>query len=75
MPRVLQTDGYITLEEQDDGRLLLIVTCGTVAEYDLRLELTPEEVARYRAAGSSFITEFGGQVMYSPKDYAWRHVS
>lgn len=57
-----------------DGRYYLCVPCGTVAVYDLTVELTPEEFAAYERDGVSVVRALADQIRFRPNAYQDRKV-
>ncbi len=71
---VLAQDPWsFTLEDHGD-RLLLVVVCGTVAVYDVVLELNDEELAAWSAEGVAALRALAARVQANPKAYAERSV-
>ena len=59
---------------EKDGRYYLCVPCGTVAVYDVTVELTPNEFTAYEAGGEEAIRSLADQIRFSPSSYQQRHV-
>ncbi len=53
-------------------RYTLTVTCGTVGQYDVVFDLTPDEIAAYRAQGPAFTLALARRAMAEPKAFAAR---
>jgi hypothetical protein len=60
---------------EDDGKYYLSVSCGTVAVFDINVQLTPEEINLYNEVGENFIDKLVGEIQYAPKEYSNRHLS
>lgn len=65
-------EGHVFFER--DGRLFLVVTCGTTAVFDLCVELTPDERADYDQRGAQVVRELADQIRFSPVDHQHRHL-
>jgi hypothetical protein len=55
------------------GQLFLTVPCGTVAVFDLTVELTPHERAAYERQGLDAIRAMADQIRFDPDSYRGRH--
>ena len=55
--------------ERDDGTVELDILLGGFAMYEMHIPFTPEELARYREEGASFLRWFIDRVRAAPKDY------
>lgn len=73
MKEILQEYYNYTLYE-NEGKLLLSVVCGTVAEFDLTIELNETEKLQFEREGQSFIAYLAGKIRYAPNDYVKRMV-
>jgi hypothetical protein len=62
------------LYETSSGRLILSVNCGTVASYEVFLELTSDEARGYREIGSSPVDALANQVTSDPRKFGARNV-
>ena len=62
------------LYETATGRLVVSVHCGTVASYELFLELTSDEARGYRESGSSSVDALARQVASDPQSFGARNV-
>jgi hypothetical protein len=62
------------LYETANGRLVLSVNCGTVASYEIFLELTNDESDRYRKGGSSSVDALARHVTSDPQGFGARNV-
>jgi hypothetical protein len=60
------------LRVESDGRYILNVLCGRVAEYAVEVALTPEEVQRYRLDGDSFVHDLGEFIHDAPEKFESR---
>lgn len=58
----------------DSGRYYLCVPCGTVAVYDVTVELTADEMAAYEDSGLDAIRSLADQIRYRPNAYWERNV-
>lgn len=56
-----------------DGQFFLTVTCGTVAVFDLTVELTPDEVAAYERKGVDVVRALADQIRFDPASHQHRH--
>jgi hypothetical protein len=57
------------LVEMDDGTVVLNIVLGTIGWYEMHIPFTPEELARYREEGESFLRWFIDKVRDAPRDY------
>lgn len=73
MKEILQEYYNYTLYE-NEGKLLLSVVCGTVAVFDLTIELNKAEKLQFEKEGQSFIASLADKVRYAPDDYVKRMV-
>jgi hypothetical protein len=73
MKELLQDHYNYTLYEKE-GKLLLSVVCGTVAVFDLTIELTQTEAQKFEQEGQAFIASFADTIRYAPDDYLKRRV-
>jgi hypothetical protein len=55
------------------GRYFLTVPCGTVAVFDLTVELAPHELAAYEREGLGVIRSLADQIRFDPDSYQDRH--
>ena len=55
-----------------DGHSYLCVPCGTVAVFDVTVELTPEEFAAYERDGLTVVRSLADQIRFRPNDYQHR---
>lgn len=60
---------------EDKGRLLLEVTCGSVAMYELAIELNAQERAAWESKGEAGLMPLVEKVRYSPKSYEDRKIA
>jgi len=60
--------------ETSSGRLVLSVNCGTVASYEVSLELTSEEARDYGRTGSPSVDALAKQVASDPRRFGARNV-
>jgi len=60
---------------EHDGRYYLCVPCGTVAVYDITVELTAEEQAGYEQHGLDAIRRLADQIRTYPSAFTERRVS
>ena len=71
---VLAQDPWSFTLEEDGERLLFVVVCGTVAVYDVVLELTDDERAAWSIEGVAALRALAARVQANPKAYAARSV-
>ncbi len=55
------------------GQFFLTVTCGTVAVFDLTVELTPDEVGAFEREGLDVVRALADQIRFDPGSYQERH--
>ena len=72
--RVVDEEPWSWMLLAEGERRFLSVLCGTVAQYDIDLELTAAEIARLDAGGRQAADEFARAVAHSPKEYWPRHL-
>ena len=60
--------------ETAGGRRVLSVNCGTVASYEIFLELTSDEARGYWEIGSSSVDALAKQVTSDPRSFGARNV-
>lgn len=58
----------------NDGRFYLCVPCGTVAVYEVTVELTADEFEAYERDGLKIIRDLAEQIRYRPNDFQDRNV-
>ncbi len=73
MKKILESYYNYTLYK-DKNRLLLTVICGTVAVFDLTMELNKEEHILFDAQGEAFIVALASKVCYAPTDFLERRI-
>ena len=59
----------------DRARHVLCVVCGSVALYELAVELRPDELAAFRDGGEEAVDLLARQVADAPREYWARRVS
>lgn len=69
-----QSHAWVLYELDEPYRLVLSVLCGTVALYELNIELTPEEREEYMVAGTVSLEVLADKVRTHPNRYQSRHV-
>ena len=57
-----------------DGRYYLAVPCGTVAVYDVTVELTADEFRDYEERGLQVVIALADQIRFRPRDFTERAV-
>jgi hypothetical protein len=62
------------LYESAAGRLVLSVHCGSVASYEISLELSEEDTRRFRNNGSPPVESLAREVMADPRKFGARNV-
>jgi hypothetical protein len=62
------------LYEAAGGRLVLSVNCGTIASYEIFLELTSDEERDYREIGSHSVDALARRVTSDPRSFGVRNV-
>jgi hypothetical protein len=71
MKELLQEPWLYTLYANGE-RLILTVVCGTVAVYELSIELTNEEKQQFDSLGKAFIHSLALQISSRPSDFEAR---
>ena len=56
------------------GKIVLVVSCGTIALYLIYLGLNEAEIVRYEQEGASFLTVLASRVTRNPDAYRGRDV-
>ena len=69
MKELLKEAWSFTLYEDDKGKLLLEVMIGSLAMYELKYELPPEDVAAYREEGAGYIKRLVRDIQENPSNY------
>ena len=69
MKEVLKKSWAYVLYETDSRDYLLSVLCGTVAHYEIEIELTSEQMKNYEEKGEKFIDELASKVRSNPQKY------
>lgn len=59
----------------DGDRHVLCVVCGSVALYELAVELRSAEVGEFRAGGTAAVDRLARKVSDAPRDHWERHVA
>ena len=72
--QILLEDHYFYTLYQDTNRLLLSVVCGTVAVFDVTIQLTEAETKDFYEKGQSFIVSLAYQVLDNPDSFLSRKV-
>ena len=73
VPQLLVKDNdSMYILERTRHRYTLTVTCGTVGQYEVAFDLTPDEIAAYRDEGQAFTLALARRVMSDPKPFAAR---
>ena len=70
---VLYQDGMAVLEKSDNERYTLTVLCGGIGMYEVRVELTPEEIVEYEEWGKHFVEHMARRICRDPEKYLHRH--
>ncbi len=60
------------LVENDSGDYILSVVCGGIAMFEMKIQLTPEEVSSYQNEGESFIERLATNVSKNTDAYKSR---
>ncbi|MDG6108611.1 hypothetical protein Daura_25225 [Dactylosporangium aurantiacum] len=58
----------------DGDRHVLCVVCGTVAMYELAMQLRPDEIGAYRAGGAPALDRLARQAADAPRQFWARHL-
>ncbi|PRX17758.1 hypothetical protein CLV67_115261 [Actinoplanes italicus] len=58
----------------DDSRLVLCVVCGSVALYEVAIELRTDEVEAFRAGGEAAVDRLARRVSDEPRNYWARRI-
>lgn len=69
-----QSNAWVLYELDEPYRLVLSVLCGSVALYQLNIELTPEEREEYMVAGTVSVEVIADKVRSCPNRYKSRHI-
>jgi hypothetical protein len=62
------------LYKTDEGRLVLTVNCGTVAAYEIFIELTDDESRSFNEEGNSSVDALAREVTANPQRFGARNV-
>lgn len=63
---------YTFIENND--KYYLLVMCGSVAVFEINIELNNEEVLHYKKNGIKYIDELAKKIQFSPSNYAERNL-
>lgn len=69
MKELVKEAWSFTLYEDDNGKLLLEVMIGSLATYELKYELPPEDVAAYKEEGPGYIKRLVQDIQQHPSNY------
>jgi hypothetical protein len=75
MKELLNSPWEYILYQDDKGRYILSVLCGSVATYELNIPLEASEEKAYRLKGKEYIQQLVSQIQYSPVSYKERHIA
>lgn len=75
MQEIARQPGGWILYEIAGGRLVLSVNCGSVASYEISLELSSTEANSYRENGVQSVDVLANQVMSYPRQFGARNVT
>lgn len=67
------SDGMYELVQRRDGSLLLVIVCGKIGFFELRLPLNESEMGEFQERGSDFIHELADDIIRDPNHYVVRH--
>ncbi|MFM8531941.1 MAG: hypothetical protein ACKOD2_20135 [Ilumatobacteraceae bacterium] len=64
MPRVLHSEPWdFDLVEEDDGRLMLTVVCGTIGIFEVVIELNEDERTSFLEKGRDFVIDLKNLIL------------
>lgn len=76
MPRSLISEPWdFDLVEHDDGRLILTVVCGTVGIFEVVIELSDAETARFHEVGRASVIELRNRIVGDPMAFGDRNLN
>ena len=70
---LLQKDWFYTLELLSDQYILSVV-CGSVAIYDIKIQLNTKEVDQFKEKGEAFIEQLAASIRFSPTAFKSRYL-
>jgi hypothetical protein len=72
---VIAEQAWSWLLFEEEAKLLLSIVCGGVGVYDVDFELTGEEIASYRQAGSDYVDQLANSVRAKPAVFESRRLA
>ncbi|MEO6904163.1 MAG: hypothetical protein ABI315_13575 [Bacteroidia bacterium] len=60
---------------ENNEKYYLSVMCGSIAMFEINIELNANEIAIYKNKGFDFIDEIAKKIQYRPSDYSERNLS
>ncbi len=75
MKEIIKKDWEYTLYQSDDNKLLLSVLCGTVALYDLVIQLNEEEKAKFEKDETEYLNNLAEDIRTNTSKYENRQVA
>ncbi|MDQ3635091.1 MAG: hypothetical protein M3405_11375 [Acidobacteriota bacterium] len=75
MKEIIKKNWEYTLYQSDDNKLLLSVLCGTVALYDLVIQLNEEEKAKFEKDETEYLNNLAEDIRTNTSKYENRQVA
>lgn len=76
MPRVLHSEPWdFDLVEEDDGRLMLTVVCGTIGIFEVVIELNEDERTSFLEKGRDFVIDLKNLILEDPMSFSDRSMN
>lgn len=76
MPRVLHSEPWdFDLVEEDDGRLMLTVVCGTIGIFEVVIELNEDERTSFLEKGRDFVIDLKNLILEDPMSFSERSMN
>lgn len=76
MPHVLHSVPWdFDLVEEDDGRLMLTVVCGTIGIFEVVIELNEDERTSLLEKGRDFVIDLKNLILEDPASFSDRNLN
>lgn len=74
MNNLIKKDWNYTLSK-NDGKFIFSVMCGTVAQFEVDIELNIEEINKYNNQGEVFLDKLAERIRNNPSDWGLRKIN
>lgn len=75
MKEIVSQEAWRYTLEHDSGRYYLSVLCGSVGLYEVKIELTRDEIIKYRQSNKLFLDELIDSIQNNPNSFKIRNGS